>query len=336
MPVTQTQLTEITRKNRVQLVRPAYVSYGHPNLNEAERFAKDFGLVDSPTEAESTIPVRYFRGYGDQPLVYVVVQTDAPEFLGVTFEAQSMEDLKKAAAIPGASKIEKMDHQPGGGQRVTIRDPDNLPFHVIFGQKLLVRIEPTPQVDPFNYPAQTDEDTDKKPRRGRFQRPQRGPAPVHKLGHCGYVVSDLWRSVTFYTTHFSFAKSDSVANPIVEGESALVFLHVDKGKFFTDHHAFFLAVKMPDQQLGPHHAAFEVHDFDVQQIAHYFLKSKGYKPQWGVGRHRPGSQIFDYWFDLSGFVLEHYCDGDLVNEDTTFREYHLGETDSWGPETPFL
>jgi hypothetical protein len=26
-----------------------------------------------------------------------------------------------------------------------------------------------------------------------------------------------------------------------------------------------------------------------------------------------GSQIFDYWFDPSKFILEHYVDGDLVN-----------------------
>lgn len=26
-----------------------------------------------------------------------------------------------------------------------------------------------------------------------------------------------------------------------------------------------------------------------------------------------GSQIFDYWFDPSGFILEHYVDGDLLD-----------------------
>jgi hypothetical protein len=29
-----------------------------------------------------------------------------------------------------------------------------------------------------------------------------------------------------------------------------------------------------------------------------------------------GSQIFDYWFDQSRFILEHYVDGDLVNDET--------------------
>jgi hypothetical protein len=26
-----------------------------------------------------------------------------------------------------------------------------------------------------------------------------------------------------------------------------------------------------------------------------------------------GSQIFDYWFDPSKFILEHYVDGDLMD-----------------------
>lgn len=27
-----------------------------------------------------------------------------------------------------------------------------------------------------------------------------------------------------------------------------------------------------------------------------------------------GSQIFDYWFDPSGFIMEHYVDGDLLDD----------------------
>ena len=336
MSAAQTKLTEVAQKNRVQLVRPAYVSYGHPNLSEAQAFAKDFGLIETTKGSESTPPTKYFRGYGDLPLTYVVVQTDAPEFLGVTFEAQSMGDLERAAQLPGASKIENMDHQPGGGLRVTIQGPDDLPFHVIFGQTLVDRVEPAPQVGPFNYPAESDENVASKPRRGRTQRPQKGPSPIHKLGHCGYTVSNLESAVAFYTTHFSFAESDTIVNPLAEDKTALTFLHVDKGKAFTDHHSFFLAAQMGNQKVGVHHAAFEVYDFDVQQLAHDFLKKKGYKPQWGIGRHGPGSQIFDYWFDRSGFVLEHYSDGDLVNADSTFRKYSFSEVNTWGPEPPFL
>ena len=35
----------------------------------------------------------------------------------------------------------------------------------------------------------------------------------------------------------------------------------------------------------------------------------------GIGRHVLGSQIFDYWKDPWGHVLEHFTDGDLLNAD---------------------
>lgn len=49
-----------------------------------------------------------------------------------------------------------------------------------------------------------------------------------------------------------------------------------------------------------------MHDFDIQSLGHQWLRDKGYDLVWGVGRHVLGSQIFDYWWDRSGFVLEHY------------------------------
>jgi hypothetical protein len=47
-----------------------------------------------------------------------------------------------------------------------------------------------------------------------------------------------------------------------------------------------------------------------------------------------GSQIFDYWFDESGFVLEHYSDGDMVNSDCVPTREAAGKDTLhiWGPE----
>jgi hypothetical protein len=65
-----------------------------------------------------------------------------------------------------------------------------------------------------------------------------------------------------------------------------------------------------------HHCSFEVHDFDTQKLGHQWLAAKKYKSVWGVGRHVLGSQIFDYWWDTTGNMIEHYTDGDLINKDT--------------------
>src|SRR5258708_36288663 len=98
--------------NRVQLNRPAYVSYGHNDLDEASAFARDFGLLEAGS-IETPVPTRFFRGYGDLPLTYVVENTASPVFLAVTFEVCSVADLQRAEHVPGAQKRESMAHQPG-------------------------------------------------------------------------------------------------------------------------------------------------------------------------------------------------------------------------------
>lgn len=54
---------------------------------------------------------------------------------------------------------------------------------------------------------------------------------------------------------------------------------------------------------------------DIQQLGHHHLRAKDYTQMWGIGRHILGSQILDCWYDPSGFAVEHYTDGDVVNED---------------------
>jgi len=85
-----------------------------------------------------------------------------------------------------------------------------------------------------------------------------------------------------------------------------------------------------------HHSSFEVHDFDTQLLGHKWLAKKNYKPVWGVGRHILGSQIFDYWWDTSKFMIEHYTDGDTVNNKTPIGFGPAGSESLavWGPELP--
>jgi hypothetical protein len=42
----------------------------------------------------------------------------------------------------------------------------------------------------------------------------------------------------------------------------------------------------PGHEPDVAHAAFEVHDFDVQQLGHQHLTDQGYELCWGVGRVR--------------------------------------------------
>lgn len=148
--------------------------------------------------------------------------------------------------------------------------------------------------------------TNKNRAGNEFQRFEKGPAPVHKMGHFGMVVTNFEKAFDFYTSRFNFKPSDvsslhlrrpldSPASQLVyndSGKDITTFLHLDRGKELVDHHCFFF-FEGPKSHV--HHSSYETHDFDTQLLGHHWLREKGYENCWGVGRHVMGSQIFDYW-----------------------------------------
>jgi hypothetical protein len=49
-------------------------------------------------------------------------------------------------------------------------------------------------------------------------------------------------------------------------------------------------------------------------LGHDHLRQADYEHSAGVGRHVLGSQVFDYWRDPWGHMVEHFTDGDLLND----------------------
>jgi hypothetical protein len=70
------------------------------------------------------------------------------------------------------------------------------------------------------------------------------------------------------------------------------------------------------------HSAYQVADLDALAAGGEYLRERGYQRSWGIGRHIEGSQIFDYWRDPDGFLVEHFSDGDVF--DSTLEP-------GWGP-----
>ncbi|KAI1269609.1 Glyoxalase/Bleomycin resistance protein/Dihydroxybiphenyl dioxygenase [Xylariaceae sp. FL1019] len=209
-----------------------------------------------------------------------------------------------------------------------------LKFHVVYGQTdRNVDDGPAPSAThevqgPYNGPF-------KKQRQGTFQRYREGPALVHKLGHLGLIYRDFDTEIMWYTGNFNFVPSNVIYHEVFENIDIVTFLHLDLGPVYSDHHCLFLSRAPPEAKKSyMHHTSYEVADFDEQLIGHEWLAKKGYESVWGVGRHILGSQIFDYWKDPSGFKIEHYADGDVVNEDTPMTREVAGPLSVWGPELP--
>ncbi|OQO07451.1 hypothetical protein B0A48_07148 [Cryoendolithus antarcticus] len=311
----------------IRLLKTAFVTYQHADLAKARQFLLDFGLTIAQEQPGCRI---YFKGYGTEPYIYIAEQssTGASNFGGAAYVVDSASELDRASRLDSCVGGPGTLEGPGGGQVVSLKDPAGHIVHLIHGWT-------ENEADSLNLPKLVVNFEDSKPRRGTFQRFQPGPAPVFRWGHYGvtYPAGKYQAMFEWYTQTIALAPSDVV----YRGEDPVTcFFHVDRGLEYTDHHAFFFKPAKPGDKPAVAHAAFEVHDFDVQQLGHQYLVEKKYELCWGVGRHVLGSQVFDYWFDTSGFIVEHYADGDLVNKDTPVAHVPAGpqSLSVWGPPVP--
>jgi hypothetical protein len=259
----------------IQLLKTAFVIFYHADLSAARKFFLDFGMNIAHEVPGELI---YFKGYGVEPFIYVAAQskTGASYFGGAAYVVDSKEELQRAAQLESCTEPLRELQGPAGGEIVTLTDPAGHLVHLIHGWTEKAAEPQGLERLTFNY-------EDEKPRKGKFQRFEPGPAPVFRWGHYGVTYPEGTYETMFewYTKTISLAPSDIV----FRGEKPITcFFHVDRGEEYADHHAFFFKSVKPGNKPSVAHAAFEVHDFDVQQLGHQYLTEQGYELCWGVGR----------------------------------------------------
>ena len=291
-----------------------YVRFRVPDLDVQQRFLDDFGLI---TRRENGALLA--RGTDANSFIYCAEQGEAA-FLGLGFEALSEADLERIAAIDGAP-IEA-NEAPGGGLTARLKDPDGLPVDLLHGMDRPAPISP-PKRQPLNF-------GDERRRLGERVAYQPAPGSVKRLGHCVINVTDFRTSEAWYKERLGLLTSDEIYMG-QEDKVLGAFMRCNRGERHVDHHTLFL---IGSGKLGFQHAAFEVADWDSLMLGHDVLRKAGHQHSWGVGKHILGSQVFDYWKDPHGFTVEHFTDGDLLNESFGAHkapvEQLLGS--HWGPE----
>ncbi|MEM7282658.1 MAG: VOC family protein [Pseudomonadota bacterium] len=301
----------------------AYVRFRAPDLEVMRTFLQDFGLAVTEAKSPDGSPVLYSRGTDPYPYLHVVEQGES-QFLGVGFRMETLEDLEALQQLEGASALETLS-EPGGGKRVRFVDPQGIEVDGVFGQTADETATPA-QREPLNFAEQRN-------RLGVPVRLEAGPSKVKRLGHCVLFVEDFRTSEAWYKERFGFVNSDEI---YVEDESNLIgaFMRCDRGDVAVDHHTLFLFQGGTPGTLQ--HAAFEVNDWDDVMLGHDYLKKKEYKPNWGIGKHILGSQVFDYWYDPYGNNVEHFTDGDLfdANRPTARHSIDVVRAVQWGAEIP--
>lgn len=145
--------------------------------------------------------------------------------------------------------------------------------------------------------------------------PQRtSPVRVRKLGHVVYRVSDIERSIKFYTEILNFRVSDT-------NELGMVFLNA-----CGDHHTIALvpakagaaATQADPSGLGLHHFAMEVATLDELFEIRDFLRDRGV-PITFEGRRGAGCNTGVEFLDPDGYSIELYCGMDQIGANNRAR-----------------
>ena len=186
---------------------------------------------------------------------------------------------------------------------MALRDPSGFPVRVVYG---VTEFPSLPERAPLalNFGAGPV-------RVNGTQRPERRPAEIQRLGHVVLGSTRFRTALDWYLDTLGLIVSDFL---YLDGQRdrgpAMAFIRCDQGSAPTDHHTLAMAL-MP--RTGYVHSAYQLTDLDEVAASGEYLRERGYRHAWGLGRHIQGSQIFDYWRDRDRLMFEHYADGDVFD-----------------------
>ncbi len=131
------------------------------------------------------------------------------------------------------------------------------------------------------------------------------PAPTpQKLAHVVVNTPDIDRVTAFYTGVLGLRISDW-------SEHVMSFLRCN-----AEHHSIAF-------NAAPHasynHTSWTMGSIDALMRAQGRVRAAGTPLAWGTGRHGPGHQVFNYFVEPSGYVVELIADGDTIEDEAAWQ-----------------
>lgn len=295
----------------------AWLEFDKPDLVRAEAFARAFGFAIAMRTPQELI----LRGTRAGAPCVVIRQGARTRFRGVAFAAQDEVDVLRLADVTG--RATRALPESIGGHAVDLVDPSGVPVAVVAGMHELPALQ--------DQTAQTLNVGDELLRINDFQRPPRVPARVQRLGHVVLQSTKYRQTLDWYLEKLGMIVSDFQFFPGQrERGPVMSFIRCDLGRTPADHHTLAMALGPSNRYV---HSAYQVCDFDALAAGGEYLKARGYQRSWGIGRHNEGSQIFDYWRDPDGFLVEHFTDGDMFDSSLApgWSPFTASGLAQWGP-----
>jgi catechol-2,3-dioxygenase len=306
-----------SRNPLIKVTGLAWLEFDKPDLERAEKFAHAFGFQNAAKDANEL----QLRGVDAGSPCVIIRRGPQSRFRGFAFRAGDEADVLRLAHKTGAPAVPLSEGL--GGLAVNLVDPSGTTVKVVSGvHELTALTGQQPHV--FNFGHETT-------RVNATQRPPREPARVQRLGHVVLQSAKYIETLNWYLDHFGLIVSDFqyYAGQRERGPT-MSFIRCDQGATPSDHHTLAMALGPANRYV---HSAYEVSDLDALAAGGEYLRERGYVRSWGIGRHIQGSQIFDYWRDPDGFLVEHYTDGDMFDNtlDTGWAPFTASGLAQWGP-----
>ena len=295
----------------------AWLEFEKPDLDRAETFANAFGFETASRNAAEIA----LRGTDAAAPCVFIRRGSQTRFGGFAFRADDEADLLRLTDKTGAAPVRLPESV--GGQAVNLVDPSGNSVKVVAG---LHELPELPGQNP--YAANVGHDTT---RVNTTVRPPRSPARIQRLGHVVLSSNKYIDTLNWYLEHFGLIVSDFqyYAGQRERGPT-MSFIRCDRGSTPSDHHTLAMALGPANRYV---HSAYQVSDLDALAAGGEYLRDRGYFRSWGIGRHIQGSQLFDYWRDPDGFMVEHYADGDVFDNtvETGWAPFTASGLAQWGP-----
>lgn len=295
----------------------AWLEFEKPDLAAAETFAHAFGFQTASRTADEL----HLRGTDTGAPCVLVRRGTRTRFRGLAFTASDDVDVYRLAEAHRATARPLPESL--GGMAVELTDPSGIPVKVVAGLDELPEL-PAQSPHVFNFGHHDA-------RTNTAQRPPREPAAVQRLGHVVLQSTRYLEALNWYldnlgliVSYFLYFAGQRERGPTMS------FIRCDRGSTPADHHTLAMALGPANRYV---HSAYQVSDLDALAAGGEYLRERGYFRSWGIGRHIQGSQLFDYWRDPDGFLVEHYADGDLFDNtlEPGWAPFTASGLSQWGP-----
>ena len=306
-----------SRNPIIRIADIAWLEFDKPDLMRAEAFARAFGFGVALRDPAQI----HLRGTNAGSPCVILRRGQRTRFAGLALRAADEVDVLRLADVTGTA-LQPLPESIGGVS-VQLTDPSGMPVKVVAGLHELPA-QPT-------QPPQLANTGPAGARINATVRPRRVPARVQRLGHVVLQSTTYLQTLNWYLDTLGMIVSDFLFFPGQRDRGpAMSFIRCDRGAEPADHHTLALALGPANRYV---HSAYEVSDLDALAAGGEYLLDRGYRRSWGIGRHIQGSQLFDYWRDPDGFLVEHFADGDLFDDslEPGWAPFTASGLAQWGP-----